>query len=85
MLLIRRCLHTGGPVASAAKSNLAKLRKRTGISFNHCRKALNKFDQDLDKVSDGWYFVSMLAGTLLLPKLFNLFKFHNGQVKGSLG
>ena len=53
MLILRRLVHTSGPgVLSVNKSNLAKLRKRTGFSFVNCKKALQQFDQDIDKVSE---------------------------------
>ena len=50
-----RLVHTGskpGTLSLQSKSNLAKLRKRTGFSFVNCKKALQQFDQDIDKVSE---------------------------------
>ncbi|XP_070563364.1 elongation factor Ts, mitochondrial-like [Ptychodera flava] len=36
-------------VSKAKKSNLAKLRKKTGFSFANCKKALDKFENNLEK------------------------------------
>ncbi|XP_077997488.1 elongation factor Ts, mitochondrial-like [Glandiceps talaboti] len=51
-----RFLHTGGVLENVAskarKSNLAKLRKKTGFSFANCRKALDKFENDLGKAEE---------------------------------
>ncbi|XP_072047396.1 elongation factor Ts, mitochondrial-like [Amphiura filiformis] len=53
MLILRRLLHTSGPGGVLSKSNLAKLRKRTGFSFVNCKKALEKYEQDVDK-AEAW-------------------------------
>ena len=45
-----RCIHLSRYMWSASKSNLAKLRKKTGYTFANCKKALELNDNDLVKV-----------------------------------
>lgn len=47
-----RFLHLGSTriAMGANKSNLAKLRKKTGYPFGNCKKALEANNNDLDKV-----------------------------------
>ncbi|OWF35480.1 elongation factor Ts, mitochondrial-like isoform X3 [Mizuhopecten yessoensis] len=53
------------------KASLSKLRKKTGIAFMNCRKALEKFDNDIDKAEqwllkeaqkEGWAKATKLQG-----------------------
>lgn len=58
-------------LAAVDKSNLAKLRKRTGFSISNCKKALEMHDNDLTKAEEwlhaeaqaqGWAKASKLSG-----------------------
>lgn len=43
-------LHTGCQLLAAEKALLMKLRKSTGYTFINCKKALEKFDNDMAQV-----------------------------------
>ena len=43
-----------GMASTVDKALLSKLRKRTGISFINCKKALEQFENDLEKVCFHW-------------------------------
>lgn len=43
-------LHTGCQLLAAEKALLMKLRKSTGYTFTNCKKALEKFDNDITQV-----------------------------------
>lgn len=43
-------LHTGCQLLAAEKALLMKLRKSTGYTFINCKKALEKFDNDVAQV-----------------------------------
>lgn len=43
-------LHTGCQLLAADKALLMKLRKSTGYTFTNCKKALEKFDNDITQV-----------------------------------
>lgn len=44
-------LHTGCQLLAAEKALLMKLRKSTGYTFINCKKALEKFDNDITQVT----------------------------------
>lgn len=44
-------LHTGCQLLVAEKALLMKLRKNTGYTFMNCKKALEKFDNDITQVN----------------------------------
>ncbi|KAF3856454.1 hypothetical protein F7725_017177 [Dissostichus mawsoni] len=51
-------LHTGLQLLAADKSLLMKLRKNTGYTFINCKKALEKFDNDMAQVNCETDFVA---------------------------
>lgn len=51
-------LHTGRLLLAADKSLLVKLRKNTGYTFINCKKALEKFDNDIAQVNQTPFSVS---------------------------
>ncbi|KAM9409816.1 elongation factor Ts, mitochondrial [Pholidichthys leucotaenia] len=64
-------LHTGGALLAAEKALLMKLRKSTGYTFINCKKALEKFDNDVTRAEawlqeqaqkEGWSKASKLEG-----------------------
>ncbi|XP_068236608.1 elongation factor Ts, mitochondrial isoform X2 [Palaemon carinicauda] len=66
-----RFLHVGQILAAVDKSNLAKLRKRTGFSISNCKKALDMHANDIAKAEEwlqaeaqaqGWAKASKLSG-----------------------
>lgn len=66
-----RCYHTTIRCFGADKQLLSKLRKSTGFSFVNCRKALEKFDNDVKQAEawlreeaqkEGWAKASKLQG-----------------------
>lgn len=67
--------------ASSSKANLAKLRKRTGFSFVNCRKALEKFSNDVDTAEvwlreqaqkEGWSKATKLQGRVTAQGLIGV-------------
>ncbi|XP_034022584.1 elongation factor Ts, mitochondrial [Thalassophryne amazonica] len=75
-------LHTGCQLLAADKSLLIKLRKRTGYTFINCKKALEKFDNDVTQAAswlheqaqkEGWTKVSKLEGREAKEGLIGLF------------
>lgn len=44
------CIHTGRSMFTADKALLVKLRKTTGYTFINCKKALEKFNNDITQV-----------------------------------
>lgn len=44
-------LHTGCQLLAAEKALLIKLRKNTGYTFINCKKALERFDNDVTQVT----------------------------------
>ncbi|XP_071942617.1 elongation factor Ts, mitochondrial-like [Antedon mediterranea] len=54
-LLFQRSVHLGRICKSAEKSNLAKLRKKTGFTFVNCKNALKQFNNDLAKAEEWLY------------------------------
>ncbi|XP_033104794.1 elongation factor Ts, mitochondrial-like isoform X2 [Anneissia japonica] len=69
--LLRRSIHLGGITKSAAKTDLAKLRKKTGFTFLNCKKALKEFNNDIVKAEEwlhkqaekeGWSKATSLQG-----------------------
>ena len=44
------CIEVREMASMTERSLLGDLRKRTGISFINCRKALEQFENDIDKV-----------------------------------
>ncbi|XP_022079297.1 elongation factor Ts, mitochondrial-like [Acanthaster planci] len=66
-----RYLSSTEAVLSSSKKNLQQLRKRTGFSFANCRKALDKFGNDLNQAEawlqeqaqkEGWSKATKLKG-----------------------
>ncbi|KAJ7999136.1 hypothetical protein DPEC_G00212270 [Dallia pectoralis] len=75
-------LHTGYPLLAAEKELLLKLRKCTGYTFINCKKALEKFDNDLVQAEswlheqaqkEGWSKASKLEGRRAKEGLIGLF------------
>ncbi|XP_038049138.1 elongation factor Ts, mitochondrial-like [Patiria miniata] len=69
--LLRRYLSSTEAVLSSSKKNLQQLRKKTGFSFANCRKALDKFGNDLNQAEawlqeqaqkEGWSKATKLKG-----------------------
>ncbi|PIK60926.1 putative elongation factor Ts, mitochondrial [Apostichopus japonicus] len=46
---LNRLFHQTSSSSSSVKGNLSKLRKKTGFSFINCKKALEKFENDIEK------------------------------------
>uniref|UniRef100_UPI0037E8F47F elongation factor Ts, mitochondrial n=1 Tax=Semicossyphus pulcher TaxID=241346 RepID=UPI0037E8F47F len=75
-------LHTGCQLLAAEKSLLMKLRKTTGYTFINCKKALEKFDNDIAQAEtwlheqaqkEGWSKASKLEGRKAKEGLIGLF------------
>ncbi|KAH0629083.1 hypothetical protein JD844_010894 [Phrynosoma platyrhinos] len=80
--------HAGLPVL-AAKELLVKLRKKTGYSYMNCKKALEKFDDDLKEAEiwlheqaqkEGWSKASKLQGRKTKEGLIGLLQERNSAV-----
>ncbi|XP_071488554.1 elongation factor Ts, mitochondrial-like [Diadema antillarum] len=74
---------------SSSKANLAKLRKKTGFSFVNCRKALEKFDNDVEKAEvwlreqaqkEGWSKATKLQGRVTAQGLIGVLCQDNAAV-----
>ncbi|XP_042309276.1 elongation factor Ts, mitochondrial [Sceloporus undulatus] len=85
---LARFLHAGLPV-QAAKELLVKLRKKTGYSYVNCKKALEKFDDDLKEAEiwlheqaqkEGWSKASKLQGRKTKEGLIGLLQERNSAV-----
>lgn len=48
-----RSVHTGRQLLAAEKALLMKLRKSTGYTFTNCKKALERFENDIAQVRRG--------------------------------
>ncbi|KAG9335309.1 hypothetical protein JZ751_005414 [Albula glossodonta] len=66
-----KTLHTNSHLLAAEKALLLKLRKTTGYTFINCKKALEKFDNDIKQAEswlheeaqkEGWTKVTRLEG-----------------------
>uniref|UniRef100_A0A8C6UP77 Elongation factor Ts, mitochondrial n=1 Tax=Neogobius melanostomus TaxID=47308 RepID=A0A8C6UP77_9GOBI len=75
-------LHTGCPLFAAEKALLMKLRKSTGYTFTNCKKALEKFDNDITQAEtwlheqakkEGWSKANKLEGRKAKEGLIGLF------------
>ncbi|CAG06755.1 unnamed protein product, partial [Tetraodon nigroviridis] len=75
-------LHTGCQLLAAEKALLMKLRKNTGYTFTNCKKALEKFDNDLTQAEtwlheqaqkEGWSKANKLEGRKTKEGLIGLF------------
>lgn len=76
-------LHTaGGPFLAAEKALLLKLRKSTGYTFINCKKALEKFDNDVTQAEswlheqaqkEGWSKANKLGSRKAKDGLIGLF------------
>ncbi|XP_068576289.1 elongation factor Ts, mitochondrial [Cebidichthys violaceus] len=75
-------LHTGCQLLAAEKALLMKLRKNTGYTFINCKKALEKFDNDITQAEtwlneqaqkEGWSKASKLQGRKAKEGLVGLF------------
>lgn len=78
---IVRCIHLSRFVWDATKSNLAKLRKKTGYTFANCKKALDLNDNDLVKAEKwladqaqalGWSKAAKLEGRATVQGLVGI-------------
>ncbi|XP_007445125.2 elongation factor Ts, mitochondrial, partial [Python bivittatus] len=81
-------LHVGVP-AMAAKEVLMKLRKKTGYSFVNCKKALEKYDDNIEEAEiwlheqaqkEGWSKASKLQGRKTKEGLIGLLQEGNSAV-----
>ncbi|XP_015226025.1 elongation factor Ts, mitochondrial [Cyprinodon tularosa] len=77
-----RCLHSGYQLLAADKALLMKLRKNTGYTFINCKKALEKFENDITQAEswlheqaqkEGWTKASKLVGRKAKEGLIGLF------------
>lgn len=75
-------LHTGCQLLAADKALLMKLRKSTGYTFINCKKALEKFENDVAKAEtwlheqaqkEGWSKANKLEGRRAKEGLIGLF------------
>ncbi|XP_074526945.1 elongation factor Ts, mitochondrial [Halichoeres trimaculatus] len=75
-------LHTGCTLLAAEKALLMKLRKSTGYTFISCKKALEKFDNDMKQAEawlheqaqkEGWSKANKLEGRKAKEGLIGLF------------
>ncbi|KAM4588505.1 elongation factor Ts, mitochondrial [Odontesthes bonariensis] len=75
-------LHTGCQLLAADKALLMKLRKGTGYTFTNCKKALEKFDNDITQAEnwlheqaqkEGWSKANKLEGRKAKEGLIGLF------------
>ncbi|XP_051271949.1 elongation factor Ts, mitochondrial [Dicentrarchus labrax] len=75
-------LHTGCQLLAAEKALLMKLRKSTGYTFTNCKKALEKFDNDIAQAEtwlheqaqkEGWIKANKLEGRRAKEGLIGLF------------
>ncbi|XP_034389668.1 elongation factor Ts, mitochondrial isoform X2 [Cyclopterus lumpus] len=75
-------LHTGCQLLAAEKALLIKLRKSTGYTFINCKKALERFDNDVTQAEtwlheqaqkEGWSKASKLEGRKAKEGLVGLF------------
>ncbi|XP_037304418.1 elongation factor Ts, mitochondrial [Pungitius pungitius] len=75
-------LHTGCQLLAAEKALLMKLRKTTGYTFINCKKALERFDNDITQAEtwlheeaqkEGWSRASKLEGRKAKEGLVGLF------------
>uniref|UniRef100_A0A3Q3GQ96 Elongation factor Ts, mitochondrial n=1 Tax=Kryptolebias marmoratus TaxID=37003 RepID=A0A3Q3GQ96_KRYMA len=75
-------LHTGCQLLAADKTLLIKLRKSTGYTFINCKKALEKFDNDIAQAEtwlheqaqkEGWSKANKLEGRKTKEGLIGLF------------
>lgn len=77
-----QCLHSGCQLLAADKALLMKLRKNTGYTFINCKKALEKFENDIAQAEswlheqaqkEGWSKASKLEGRKAKEGLIGLF------------
>ncbi|TNM88988.1 elongation factor Ts, mitochondrial [Takifugu flavidus] len=82
-------LHTGCKLLAAEKALLMKLRKNTGYTFTNCKKALEKFDNDVTQAEtwlheqaqkEGWTKANKLEGRKTKEGLIGLFIGNNEAV-----
>ncbi|XP_029359106.1 elongation factor Ts, mitochondrial [Echeneis naucrates] len=75
-------VHTGCQLLAADKAQLMKLRKATGYTFLNCKKALEKFDNDIAQAEtwlhqqaqkEGWSKANKLEGRKAKEGLIGLF------------
>ncbi|KAM7422438.1 hypothetical protein PAMA_010473 [Pampus argenteus] len=75
-------LHTGCQLLAAEKALLMKLRKNTGYTFINCKKALEKYDNDIAQAEtwlheqaqkEGWNKANKLEGRKAKEGLIGLF------------
>ncbi|KAM3877855.1 elongation factor Ts, mitochondrial [Diretmus argenteus] len=75
-------LHTGWQLLAAEKALLIKLRKSTGYTFINCKKALEKFENDITQAEtwlheearkEGWSKANKLEGRKAKEGLIGLF------------
>ncbi|XP_040196795.1 elongation factor Ts, mitochondrial [Rana temporaria] len=82
-------LHTCGRLLASDKDLLLKLRKKTGYSFTNCKKALDKFSNDIKQAEawlheqaqkEGWSKASKLQGRKTAEGLIGLLNKGNSAV-----
>ncbi|MCJ8729104.1 hypothetical protein PDJAM_G00102330 [Pangasius djambal] len=83
------CVHTGRSMFSADKALLVKLRKTTGYTFINCKKALEKFNNDIAQAEhwlhdqaqkEGWSKASKLENRRTCEGLIALLRKENAAV-----
>ncbi|XP_062853095.1 elongation factor Ts, mitochondrial [Trichomycterus rosablanca] len=83
------CLHTSCGLFAADKALLVKLRKSTGYTFINCKKALEKFNNDITQAEswlheqaqkEGWSKASKLEGRRAKEGLIGLLMKDNAAV-----
>ncbi|KAB5583746.1 hypothetical protein PHYPO_G00099220 [Pangasianodon hypophthalmus] len=83
------CVHTGRSMFSADKALLVKLRKTTGYTFINCKKALEKFNNDITQAEhwlhdqaqkEGWSKASKLENRRTCEGLIALLRKENAAV-----
>ncbi|XP_068598819.1 elongation factor Ts, mitochondrial [Brachionichthys hirsutus] len=84
-----RSLHAGYQLMAAEKAAVMKLRKSTGYTFTNCKKALEKFGNDVTQAEtwlqeqaqkEGWTKASKLGGRKAREGLIGLFVEENEAV-----
>ncbi|XP_060776286.1 elongation factor Ts, mitochondrial [Neoarius graeffei] len=83
------CIHTGRSMFTADKALLVKLRKTTGYTFINCKKALEKFNNDITQAEtwlhdqaqkEGWSKASKLENRRTAEGLIALLRRENTAV-----
>ncbi|XP_026863646.2 elongation factor Ts, mitochondrial [Electrophorus electricus] len=84
-----QCVHTGCSLLGADKALVVKLRKATGYTFINCKKALEKFNNDIEQAEswlheqaqmEGWSKAHKLEGRRAKEGLIGLLTQDNAAV-----